>query len=277
MLFHILFEASNDLSLQIIATTHSLTLLKYADNFKKNSTQLNCLQVRDGIVQCLNDTDFEYIQRDIAQIKSRQKNSPIIRTTVLFEDNVGSLFFQEITRNIFHDYILVYSYENNKNRSFSNSILVTLANSNIPEFKKIIYVVDPDTKISQGQKSCNLALLPGEYAIERIMYKFLSELGDSDRAWNNDLDCTQQECFTNYNHLDFKDSNIKHLKEWTSYCLKNEYLGANNEDAYKLWTNRNKSIAKEFCLNFLDILKNINLSATEDFEKINKLITDKFN
>ena len=280
ILFHILFEACNELSLQIIATTHSLNLLEFANKFTPPCSKILYLQKRGGKVHIYDDVNFDFIKRDIAGIRACLKKVPVrhVKTTVLFEDSVGRDFFKQITGNIFTKYIMIHTTQNNnRDTALSNSTLATLAKSKIPEFRKIVYVLDPDSQHMVRSPNDPILALPGGVAIERLTYKFLAKLPDEDFAWENELDCTQEECFRNYNYLDAATSQIDEFKRWMRMCKTNNYFGANYKKVFQLWVKHNKSDAKAFCLTFLESLKKVkNNSVIDEFEQIVLAIEQKF-
>jgi energy-coupling factor transporter ATP-binding protein EcfA2 len=260
ILFRVLSEACNDLSLQVVATTHSLTLLEFSDGFKPNCSKLVYLRKRGGIIEVINEVDFDFINIDLASIRKPKKRavSPD-KTTILFEDNVGSEFFRQITGNLFSKYIKIHATcKNKQNTSFSNNDLKKLAESKIPEFRKIVYVLDPDSQKMANDVNGPILALPGGTQIERIIFQFLASLPDNDPAWERDLDCTQQECFTYYNDIeDVANVDIKTLKKWMRMCHNKKYFGANNKKVFQLWAKRNKDVIQPFCLKFLEALKKV--------------------
>lgn len=280
MLFQILFEACNDLSLQVIATTHSLVLVKHAANFKPPCSKLVYLQKRAGRINIIDDVDFEFVERDIANIRNKKlKSLNPTPTTVLFEDNLASNFFRQITCNIFNKYIKIHTTpKNNSVTALPNNVLQTLAKSRIPEFKKIIYVLDPDSKRMASSVRGPILALPGDGAIERILFKFLAELPDNDIAWGTDLDCEQQECFSGFNHLNCGDAaQIDDLKKWFRMCQRGKYFGPNEKNVCKLWVKHNIPAAKEFCFSFLNKLKLVkNTFAIDRLSEIMQEIEKKF-
>lgn len=279
ILFRILFEACNDLSLQVVATTHSLTLLKFADEFSPPCSKLAYLQKRGGKIHIHEGADFSFVERDLAHIrKPTPKAAKPIKTTVLFEDSVGSEFFKQVTGNVFSKYIKIHiTPQNNKEMSLPDNVLSRLAKSKIPEFRKIIYVLDPDGQSMASSVTDPIIALPGGSAIERLLFQFLASLPDDDSAWENDLTCSQQECLTNYNHLNPSTDQIDEFKKWLRMCRRHAFFGIKDKNVYQLWVSRNKATAKAFCLKFLEKLKMVkNESVIDAFDVITLDIEQKF-
>ena len=279
ILFRVLFEACNELSLQVVATTHSLTLLKYADEFQPPCSKLVYLRKRGGKVHILEDVDFGFVERDLALIRKPKKIvAKPIKTTVLFEDSVGSEFFKQITGSIFSKYVKIHTTpQNNRDTALPNNVLATLAKSKIPEFRKIVYVLDPDSQDMANSVGDPILALPGGEAIERVLFQFLASLPDDDPAWENDIDCSQQECFTNYNHLNGASCQIDELKKWVRTCRRGNFFGSKDKNVYQLWAKHNKDTVKVFCLKFLETLKKVgNNSVIDSFDQIGLAIEQKF-
>ena len=278
ILFRVLFEACNDLALQVVATTHSLTLLKFADEFRPQCSKLAYLRKRGGKIHILENVDFAFVERDLAQIRKPKKQTATpTKTTVLFEDSVGSEFFKQVTGNIFSKYVKVHTTpQNNRETALSNSVLRTLAKSKIPEFREIVYVLDPDSQ-NMANAADPILALPGGLAIERVLFQFLASLPDDDPSWENELDCTQQECFINYNHLDGASVQIDELKQWVRMCRRGNFFGSKDRNVYQLWVKHNNDAAKAFCLKFLEKLKMVkNESVIDAYDQIAHTIEQKF-
>jgi energy-coupling factor transporter ATP-binding protein EcfA2 len=279
ILFRVLFEACNDLSLQVVATTHSLTLLKFADEFRPQCSKLAYLRKRGGKIHIFEGVDFGFVERDLALIrKPAQKAVKPIKTTVLFEDSVGSKFFKQVTGNIFSKYVKVHiTPQNNREMSLPDNVLSRLAKSNIPEFKKIVYILDPDAQGMANSGTDPILALPGGAAIERMLFQFLASLPDDDPAWENELDCSQQECFIDYNYLKGASAPIDALKKWLRMCSRKNFFGPKDKNVYQLWVKRNTDAAKAFCLKFLEKLKMVkNDSVIDAADQITLAIEQKF-
>lgn len=279
ILFRVLFEACNELSLQVVATTHSLTLLKFADEFRPQCSKLAYLQKRGGKIHIREDVDFAFVERDLAQIrKLKQQAAKPIKTTVLFEDSVGSEFFKQVTGSIFSKYVKVHTTpQNNREMSLPDNVLSRLAKSKIPEFRKIVYVLDPDAQGMANSGADPILALPGGAAIERMLFQFLASLPDDDSAWENDLTCSQQECFTDYNHLNTSSDQTDEFKKWLRMCRRNTFFGSKDKKVYQLWVKHNKDAAKAFCLKFLEKLKMVkNDSVIDAAVQIALAIEQKF-
>lgn len=255
LLFDVLLEVCNDLKLQVVATTHSLCLLEYANKSTRTGIGIILLKRFNNFIDITPDVSIDYIRRDLAQIRIK-KNNALDRTTVLFEDDVASYFFKGITGNIFSKCIKIpINSKNNSSMSFSDSELIKLSKYNIPELERVIFVVDPDVANKvKGKK--NLIALPGEYPIEKLMYYFLSTISDDNSIWEQKIDCTKQECFRNFNYFE-EDTKTDSYKKWFNNCRINGYFKIARSVLFKEWVKQNKMLARKFCLDFLDILKKL--------------------
>jgi len=142
-LVNYLIASSHELDLQIVATTHSLFLLK---NIKKSDVSLVFLKKVDDKIKVANDVEYEAIEADLSAMLPNIKTR--YQTSILFEDSVAADFFKKVTKGIFSEYVDIYNSEQaNNDTCVSRGILKTLsgiAPKKIPELQKMIFVLDGD-------------------------------------------------------------------------------------------------------------------------------------
>ena len=263
LLLEKLISYSRFLNLQIIATTHSLVILKEAFQRFRSSVSLLYLEKKGGCVKPHSNVDYDFIASDLAHVSQKAKLESH-KTSVLFEDSVGASFFKQVTKGIFTTYIRTYSTESsNSDTALSNDVLKSiatrLATRKIPEFERVVYVLDPDSKSMLTSKTKRLIALPGTYFIEKEIYNFLMNLSDDDSRWGL-LSTTQTQCFAGYNNI-AKDPDLKNdkmrkakYKQWFANRKSLGIFGQSCGKLFKLWVDRNKTCCREFSLQVLEAL-----------------------
>ena len=274
-----LVAQSKDLNLQIVATTHSLFLLGSACRQLKSDVTLVYLEKKDGSIRVKNDIDYDSIITDLTSTLKLKDNT---KTTVLFEDYVASCFFKRVTKSIFSDYIKIYNAEEtNHETCLSNQVhqvLATIAKKKIPEFQKMVFVMDGDSK-SKEKKGCkNLLAMPGGMAIEKCMYFFLHKTKDGDELWDKlENGFTWQVCFNGFDNLNM-ESNIDDFKRWFNQHSKDKHFGSQaNSKLFDHWVKNNERECKEFSLRFLEALRTANSCAQVNVSILKEVIDKKFN
>lgn len=196
---------AKELKLQIVATTHSLTLLRHACQKFKCDTRLVYLKKRDSGVEVVDDADYSEMESDLAHVEERVKVSDP-RTTLLFEDCVAAEFFASITRNMFKKFFHVYNtFKRNNETCLGNGVLSSFAQyvtaKKIPEFMRMVIIMDPDSRhlIENGRK--NLFCLPGDCFIEKMIYDELIAINDTDKLWEK-IQLTRSEMFEAYSDIE---------------------------------------------------------------------------
>ena len=90
------------LDIQIVATTHSLTLLESACRRFKANTKIVYLKKVGSSVVVSSGVDYDEIAFDLALVEQKSRIESH-RTTILFEDWVAATFFSAVTKNLFKD------------------------------------------------------------------------------------------------------------------------------------------------------------------------------
>lgn len=261
-LIKFLIDESKKLQLQIVATTHSLFILEAFGHCQ--DVVITYLKKINNQIQIQNSANYNSIWADLtAQIPALRKKYLI---TVLFEDSVASSFFKEVTGNLFNDYIsIVNDLGSNPDTCLSNGHLKTIAEisnkKNIPEFKKIIYVLDADSKSLLKKNSHNLLVLPGNHAAEKEMYDLLKALDENNEFWKNTNEhFSKQTCFNGFVNPDQNVTNSDFYKQWMKQSSKQipKPFGRQHNKLFKLWVEKNKATCKNFCNSFVNALVSLN-------------------
>jgi predicted ATPase len=274
-----LVAQSKELDLQVVATTHSLFLLEKACRQLKSDVTLVYLKKKDNAVKVYNDITYDSIITDLtATLNPKEKD----KTTVLFEDHIAAGFFKRVTKNIFRDYVNIYNTEEtNHKTSFSNQVhevLATIAKKKIPEFQKMVFVMDGDSKHKEKKDCKNLLAMPGGMAIEKCMYFFLHKTEANDELWDKlENGFTWQVCFNGFDNLR-KENSIDNFKKWFAVHSKAKHFGSKeNSRLYEQWVKNNEQECKKFSLRFLEALRIANSRARVNLNMLKEMIDKKFN
>jgi len=261
LLLRKLVEYSEKLDLQIIATTHSLTLLEDACRKYKKYTTLIYLEKKDNVIKLNNDVDYDYILSDLIHYRKENKIQEH-RTTVMFEDAVAADFFKKVTNGVFNEYVIIHNAESrNSETCLPNDVLAQIAtrlsSKKIPEFENIVFVLDPDSRNLLSKKMRKLVALPGPDAcIEAEMYRFLSELSEGDSLWTK-YGISQRQCFEGYTAIEEaanQNEKKKQYKAWLDHVKHIGCFGKNAAKLYAEWGKTNEGPCQRFCEEFIDAL-----------------------
>lgn len=258
------------LKIQIVATTHSLFLLKLASRHYRKAVRLLFLERQnDGMVHVSNNLKYEEIEHKLALVASEKRLNELNSTIpVLFEDDVAALFFKAITKNVFKDYIRVYNVADKSNNiSLSNGTLASvakyIASKKIPEFSDIVYVLDGDSNHLLNPKMKNLVCLPGDVCAEKEAYNLLHRNGLEERQRLVKIGITWQECFMGYADI-ANDPSIRTPKEaknavkrWFFFNRDKGNWGRACAKIFNMWRDAHLADCQAFCEKFLSALASI--------------------
>lgn len=264
-LLKVLRSQASELKLQIIFTTHSLSLLKAADelyqetNVKdstKDQVKILYLKISDDKIIINKNWDFKAISLNL-YVTADKPTKHNIRIPVYTEDKENILLTKAILkqRSKHLEYI---------DTTMSCSSLIDLVYRKIPAFSKpyAIVVLDGDVKQNTSNKkklkdTNNVLLLPGILSPEREVAKFLNELSDNDALWENIcLGYSKQVCFRDYSYEQINangNDGRKDAKAWFNTQL--PYWGRNGSKVLNAYL---KSVSEErdtFIQQFEELIK----------------------
>ncbi len=245
-----LYRWSQDLNLQIIFTTHSVDVISKAlDQQHKKDSQVIFLSQSSGKIK---NVSSQVTIVDI--INDLRVLPPSIETlnkiTVFCEDEEALLWLKNLIGPQLTKRVQVYK------ESFGGSHLATLANKNIPIFKKSIFVLDGDqVKASQNNKCPRIILLPGDVSPERLFFSYLKSLPKDDKFWGQTGGYTNQVCFRDLQKIS-TDRTI--MKKWM--ISQKKYLGRGYGKLFNRWKKDNSELVLDFRNKFEEILIKITSS-----------------
>lgn len=260
-LLKFLYNECSTLNIQIIATTHSISLIEnlYLNKDKFKKKELIFLKKRDGIVTVKNttETEFEDIKYDLTFFKEKKKDKKI---KVFLEDNEATIFFKNLLDRTTLSRIDIQKL------SLDSNNYINLYQHKFDEIKKNIVVLDGDAndinkfKVLNKKIPKNFLFLPGDCRPEEVFYNFLSSLEEKHKFWEEGK-YTKQQFLNNYREavtLQKGKENKKERNLWKDWfnSEKNKW-GKDCKKFFKYWKIENNEKVKEFQKNFLDVLDNL--------------------
>lgn len=236
-LLKVLRSYAASLKLQIIFTTHSISLLRAFDKFKqetlrrvetKNQIKLLYLKRCDEKILIKTDCGIKAIDLDLHVIAVNQKSNKC-KITVYSEDNENILFAKSILKRRTTHLNFIYV-------SISCSELIDMVYRKVPAFCKpySIIILDGDVKQDKEKRrklkdANNVLLLPGLLSPERLVAKFLFELSDANPLWEQLANgYSKQVCFRQYSYEQISangEQGRQNAKKWFNSQL--EFWGRN--------------------------------------------------
>lgn len=258
-LMKILCEEAAKYQLQIIATTHSLYLLRHAfhSKLKKNIKVIYLKREGDHVVDsCF--TTYDEIEKNLQVEAEAMPRNKTKKVSLIFEDKVGKDMFFAIIGNTLNQYFHRFQMDSLSAGTLSN--LASLS-SRVPELEKIILIPDGDVK-ANTKKSKNLVFLPGELRPETLLHECLKNLPEADLFWS---ECPatgyskQVAILKQETTPTVPNERKKWYKNW--YKKQSKFWGRSSKIAFSKWANNNKELCKQFCQEFFKILKQVSPEA----------------
>lgn len=264
-LLKVLRKYASKLCLQIVFTTHSISLLKAVVSLKDelskkpetaDQVKIAFLKKYDDNIKIEQDVDLKSIILNLNVISENKKTDKI---TVYTEDNENILFAKSILGG-------KVKYLNFVKVTMSCSFLIELVSKKVPAFMlpHSIVILDGDVKNNRSysrneKKFNNVLLLPGKKSPERMIADFLYGLSDADELWGKiGKGYSKQVCFREYSLEQINasgDQGRKDAKKWFNIQLR--YWSRNCKMVLKRFFDSVENEVNEFNLKFDDLLKKI--------------------
>jgi predicted ATPase len=186
-LIDILDRQCRELKLQVIMTSHSISLIEKV--YEKsligyNSSRLKTVYLTDtfGPITVQNDWDWSKIYSDINIQPIAIKAIKVPKVNVYFEDNEALDFFNALTfRNPCKKLLNIFS---DVSLGCSNYIQL-IKHAKVPEFRdRSIVCLDADAK-SQSKGLEAIVNLPGHLPPDQLIFEYLYNKGPADSIWTN--------------------------------------------------------------------------------------------
>ncbi len=257
-LIEALIQFSSKFNIQIIFTTHSLTILsetsKIQDDVRReNQVKLMFLTKTDGQVDIKKNIDYEYIKNHLNRSLSGKTQTKKI--DVYTEDKEGAIFVKSLLGQ-------KTKHLNFIDISLGCGNLIQLASSKVPSFifPNSIIFLDGDVKTENKQynrvkKIKNITLLPTNKSPEQLISSFLDDLPDAHPLWSEiDKTFDHQFCFQDYSNEEIQN-NRDNAKKW--FNLHISLWGRNASKVLNYWKKENKELVENFNNDFVKLHKEI--------------------
>lgn len=270
-LFDYLYSQSKELSLQIVFTSHSLSLIEHIIKTSKLSEKNNAVKLiyftnSRGSLEAKENPDMSYINNDMMMTYSGQNESNAV--DLLSEDDTARWFLKQIIKTSDKNIKLNYL-----NLHIGWEQLVSIVLTDYTYFQKKIILLDPDLvqddnslKLSEMIKhsrfkfnqdasmhTSRILSLPGDKAIEEVFWYYLDSLKENHKFFfdpdSEALNITKRSIvscgpFENQNYKDAKNDLAK-IKRWFEDNMEIVQI------LFKYWyTDNNEQVN-----NFLNILE----------------------
>jgi AAA15 family ATPase/GTPase len=248
-------DICKDYSIQVIATTHSLELLKKADELtRKRGKKFKIIYLikKDGKVFIDDNLKYERILHNL-NLSLGIVPPPKPKLTIYTEDPECIHFTKALLgRNI-------------KNISYSDISMgcgnyIQLARKKVPPFvfPNSIVILDGDAAPQlKGKRLKNFICLPGEINPESTLAKFLHALPETDSFWTiKNPDYSKQHCFYDFT-LEEILSKRGLAKAWYNRQLGTGNWGQNANLLYKRYLESEPKVKEEFLKKFKTIHESI--------------------
>lgn len=241
-----LFYYASKYDIQIIATSHSLSILE--EMFERRSLEngrVVYLRKRDGQVEIFENPTLLQITNDIQIQTGTSDKSGVRKIEVYCEDQEGYDFLRWLIPKDYTERLHLYD-----NVTISGDNLRTLVVDNrIPHFCQALIVLDGD-KENDKKKADNIIYLPGDgKPPEKVFINFLQKLPEKDIFWEDDTlgGYSKQYCLNRLS--DVKEENREIYKNW--YKSQSPHWGNKSQRLVERWMEANQEAVHGFQESFI--------------------------
>ncbi len=253
-LIEVLRKYASKYDLQIIFTTHSLSMLEHVCSIVEmqkaaKDIKLVYLQKINQFIKCIENLAFSDITDKL--LVHSQKNTET-RITTFSEDDEGRYWIK----------VLLGPTRTKKLKIVDCNIgcasLIQLTKQKIPPFvfPNSIIILDGDAKHDvekQSKTLKNYLVLPGDISPERLLAKYLKDLSDDNPFWEKcGNNYTKQVAFRDFQYDEIMENREK-AKEWFNSQL--HHWGRNGTKAITAWCEVNPEAKKDFIIKFEELIK----------------------
>jgi AAA15 family ATPase/GTPase len=256
-LFDALRTFASKFKLQIIFTTHSLTVLEHAIELSERNNHVLATkdQVKVIYLEKINSTVKIRENISIQAIRHRLNVSiegkKPVKIRAFVEDLEGKIFVKAILKS-------KASHLSFINATFGCSSLIELGAKKIPAFSfpESVVFLDGDVRNNSSlmkklKNLPNYLILPGNSSPERLIADFLFQLPDDSPVWGSiHADYTKQLCFRD---VKLKDIQIDREKAKYWFNSQSGMWGSNASKVFKPWIEANQQEVDEFVTNYIEI------------------------
>ena len=251
---------SSRYKVQIIFTTHSLTLIKEACKLQdecENSTvrkgQINVafLKREDDHIVINEQVGYGTIENNLCVSLAERPNTKV---NIYTEDDEGWLFVYNMVPSKFRSII------KHINAKLGCTEYINLIEAKVPSFfpPEGLVVLDGDVEKNEHYNHIadKVLLLPGSYSPERLVSDWINSLSDTDPFWTSiNPGYSRQFCFQHYRYTEL--SNREKAKAWFQSQCVNNLWGKTAYRMMKYWKKSHKNEVDAFVKDFTEMITRI--------------------
>lgn len=267
-LIDFLAEKSNELDLQIVFTTHSISLLEHLaikNNLHRNSAKILYLTNKRSKLEVKDQPTIDFIRNDLMETYSGAQ--PSRKISVFTEDDTARWFLNKI---------LSHHEEQVFDLKFINmhvgwTEIIKLIKNDPSYYKNHLVILDPDlnedsnyreleshlrgTPYRINNKNSNVFTLPGEQYIEKIFWEFMESLTSDDPFFYHELieyQAVNRNSLLNHGPFSDQYSNKNSEKEKIkAWFTQNKWIC---DIAFDYWIKKEDNL--ESCARFINLFTN---------------------
>ncbi|NLM67050.1 MAG: ATP-binding protein [Enterococcus sp.] len=258
-LIEALRKFSSQFNIQIVFTTHSLTILQKLCEWQEDQRitgqiKVIYLQKYDFTVKAIDNISYQDIKDKLNVVLSERQG--IKKIPVFTEDKEGEIFLKAIIKRRSSSLHFV-------NCTLGCDNLIELAQKKIIGFNysQSIIVLDGDvrtenSKMRKINKLKNFLVLPGNKSPERLIAEFLHSMLDESPYWERiRKGYSKQHAFRDFSIHDIQ-TNREKAKQW--FNSQKQHWGRNCVYVINPWINENKKDVETFLVEYESLIKRYN-------------------
>lgn len=259
-LIKFLIKQCKKLDLQVVCTTHSLSLLKYIckktkhnDNTINNNIELLYFTDANGKLQLYKNPEYNRIENDLQIISSAQNKR---RIKIYTEDEENRWFLSKLI-NEYLPYVKILKV------NFGSTELIKFRKADFEYSKNVLFILDGDIseKVIEKEREIlkidNLLKLPGAKRPEQVIYDYIIDLPGNHIFFKEGFDIggySKKYFLENGPDSDrYKGNERERYKEW--FQVHEPYFEYSN--LYGFWEEDNKEIVEDFKKRFVEAYNKI--------------------
>lgn len=255
-----LLSYANKLKVQIIFTTHSLTLIREAcllqeecEGKRERKRQVNVvfLEREDDHIAIKERVGFGTIENNLCVSLEKAPNTKV---NIYTEDNEAWLFMYNMVPAKYKSII------KHVKAKLGCTQYINLIEAKIPSFfpPEGLVVLDGDVEKTEhyNHVASKIILLPGPKSPEQMVADWINGLSDADPFWKSiNRGYSRQYCFQDYHYAELTDRTK--AKAWfQSQCTK-EIWGTTASKMMKYWKKSHQDLVDAFVADFEKMIKRI--------------------
>ena len=258
-LIEALRKFSSQLNIQVVFTTHSLTILQKTCEWQEDQRipgqiKVVYLQKSDASVRAIDNISYQAIRDKLNVVLSERQKTK--RTPVFTEDKEGEIFLRAIIKRRSSSLQFV-------DCTLGCDNLIELARKKIVGFKypQSVIVLDGDvrserSKMRKINNYNNFLILPGDKSPERLLAEYLHRLPDDSPHWENIYDgYSKQHVFRDFSLREIQSIREK-AKQW--FNTQKVYWGRNCVNVINPWIEDNREDVNTFIEQYDNLIEKYN-------------------